>query len=97
MSDEARKHLLRCMAIEVAHGSNPKLWQADEVTDEDLTVFALAEVSRDETRTAFTARRPYVPKFPPRALRPYDPDQRDYDEEAEAHGITTAKLLQKGC
>lgn len=96
MSDEARKGLLHCMAIEVAHGSNPKLWQADEVTDEDLAAFALAEVAPDEARAAFTARRPFVPRQCI-TRRPYDADQRDYDEEAEAHGITTAELLQKGC
>lgn len=81
MSDTAG--LMRCIAIEIAHGGNRALWHADDVTDEDLAAFALAGVKPEQARAAAEAKQPFVPKYQPparRAKRYRDMDDNEFDD-----------------
>lgn len=73
--------ILRSIGIEIANSPSPKLWQADDLTAEDMAAFALAGVEPQQARDAVAAKQPYQPKYHPvrHAKRYRDMDDDEFD------------------
>lgn len=73
--------ILRSIAIEVANSPSPKLWEADDLSDEDMAAFALAGVEPQQARDALAAKLPFRPTHPivRHAKRYRDMDDDEFD------------------